>query len=89
MQHKINYQINNIRVFAIIAVVFGHSIIIYSSSWGVYKTENVCQILDAAKRYINLFQRPLFFSLSGYLFAISSKKETLLVILQKNLLCFL
>lgn len=84
MQHKINYQINNIRAFAIIAVVFGHSIIIYSLSWGIYKTENVCQILDAVKRYIDLFQMPLFFSLSGYLFTISSKKETILEFCKKK-----
>ena len=77
MQRTINYKINNIRAFAIVAVVFGHSIIIYSSSWGIYKTENVCQILDAVKRYIDLFQMPLFFSLSGYLFEISLKKDTI------------
>ena len=61
MPHMMNYKINNIRAFAITAVVFGHSIIIYSSLWGVYKPEDVCPMLDAVKRFINLFQMPLFF----------------------------
>ena len=79
-----NYKINNIRAFAITAVVFGHSIIIYSSLWGVYKSEDVCPMLDAVKRYINLFQMPLFFFLSGFLFGISSKNETIIEFFTKK-----
>lgn len=84
MPHMMNYKINNIRALAITAVVFGHSIIIYSSSWGIYKSEDVCQILDAVKRYINLFQMPLFFFLSGFLFGISSKNETIIEFFTKK-----
>lgn len=68
-----DHKIDAIRAVAIITVMFGHSIILYSSSWNLYKPEYSCQVLNVAKRIINLYQMPLFFSLSGYLFAKSSR----------------
>lgn len=65
-------QITNIRVLAILIVVFGHSIILYSSAWNLYSTINKVQVLDYIKDIINLIQMPLFFSISGYLFMYSS-----------------
>ena len=71
---KKNYLIQNLKALAIIIVVFGHSIIIYSSSWGFYKSLNKFPLLDNIKSFINIFQMPLFFSISGFLFAISYRK---------------
>lgn len=68
-------KINNIRAFAIITVVFGHSIILYSSQWGLYEPNSPCLILDYIKRFINLYQMPLFFSISGYLFAFRCRQR--------------
>ena len=52
-------QITNIRVLAILIVVFGHSIILYSSAWNLYSTINKVQVLDYIKDIINLIQMPL------------------------------
>lgn len=71
---KKNYLIQNLKALAIIIVVFGHSIIIYSSSGGFYKSLNKFPLLDNIKSLINIFQMPLFFSISGFLFAISYRK---------------
>ena len=60
-------KIVNIRALAIIIVVLGHSIILYSTSWGFYQSVNKVIFLDKVKNIINLFQMPLFFSISGYL----------------------
>lgn len=70
---KLN-NINNIRVLAIILVVLGHSIILYSSSWNLYQTSNIVPFLDYLKRVIDIVQMPLFFAISGYLFFFSHKK---------------
>ena len=69
------YRIDNIRALAILLVVFGHSIIIYDPSWGVYTPKYESAILEIIKHYISLVQMPLFFSLSGYCFAISKEKN--------------
>ena len=70
---KHNYQIDNIRAIAIILVVFGHSIILYSNSWTLYTTSVSVPILDYLKKFINLVQMPLYFSISGFLFFYHSK----------------
>lgn len=70
------HWIENIRAIAIIMVVFGHSIILYSSEWDLYSTIHEVIALDYIKRFINLIQMPLFFSLSGYCFRYTIKKET-------------
>lgn len=68
-------QLSNIRSLAIILVTFGHSIILYSSSWDLYQTAMSVPALDAIKRGIDLIQMPLFFSLSGYLFVYTHQKK--------------
>lgn len=65
---------DNIRAILILIVVFAHSIILYSSRWKVYQPLNVCPLLDETKAIIDVFLMPMFFSLSGYLFAMSSAK---------------
>lgn len=77
-------QITNIRALAILIVVFGHSIILYSSSWDLYTTVNAVPVLDYIKEFINLVQMPLFFSISGYLFMYSHNKHRGLVYLIKD-----
>lgn len=57
-----------LRVFAILIVVLGHSIIVYSNEWTWYSMEDQSYFLNNLKSYINIFQMPLFISLSGYLF---------------------
>lgn len=61
-------QIANIRALAILLVVFGHSIILYSSSWNLYSSIHSVPLLDNIKRIIDIIQMPIFFSISGYLF---------------------
>ena len=68
-------QLSNIRALAIFIVVLGHSIILYSSGWDTYETSRACPFLDALKAVINVFQMPLFFSLSGFLFAFTHRKK--------------
>ncbi len=68
-------QIENIRALAIFLVVFGHSIILYSSEWTLYETSVVVPWLDKLKYMIDAIQMPLFFSLSGYLFNFTHNKH--------------
>ena len=75
---KRNYALDNIRAIAIIVVVLGHSIILYSSDWGAYNSAVYYPFLDYLKKFINLFQMPLFFSLSGYLFIQQYQKKSYL-----------
>lgn len=70
-----NTKIVNIRAIAIMLVVFGHSIILYSSAWNLYTSTNQVLILDYLKRIIDLIQMPLFFSISGFLFFYSINKK--------------
>lgn len=71
-----NHKIDNVRAFAIVTGIIGHSIILYSSQWGLYEAERSSMLLDYIKRFINLYQMPLFFSLSGYLFTMTWKNRT-------------
>lgn len=66
-------QVGNIRALAILLVVLGHSIILYSSDWNLYETTWQAPFLDWVKRIIDIIQMPLFFSLSGYLFVLTHK----------------
>lgn len=75
--NKRQYWIDNIRAIAIILVVIGHSIILYSSSWSIYKTNISAPYFDILKRIINVIQMPLFFALAGYLFYTTMRKRTL------------
>ena len=65
----IDARITSLRAFAILAVVFGHSIILYSDSWGLYQSVHDVPVFNTIKQIINLFQMPLFFSISGFLFS--------------------
>ncbi len=69
------YKVSNIRAIAILLVVFGHSIVMYSSLWGGHVTSGNYLVLNYMKNIIDLIQMPLFFSLSGYLFYYSMKKK--------------
>lgn len=84
MNKKVEYRINNIRAVAILVVVFGHSIILYSSTWNLYETLQTSIILDNIKEIINIFQMPLFFSLSGYLFSFSRMEQPFGIFLKKK-----
>ena len=68
-------KIGNIRALAIFLVVLGHSIILYSSNWDLYSTNVAVPFLDELKKYIDIIQMPLFFSLSGYLFVFTHGKK--------------
>lgn len=68
-------QITNIRALAILLVVFGHSIILYSSSWSLYSSIHSVPLLDYMKRIIDVIQMPIFFSISGYLFFYTHNKK--------------
>ena len=81
---KKDQSIDNLRALAIILVVFGHSIILYSSSWNLYSTINKCEFLDLLKAIINLIQMPLFFSISGYLYFYTHSHTNLLKLIKKK-----
>lgn len=70
-----NNKIANIRALAIIIVVLGHSIILYSTGWGFYQSDYSIPFLDKLKSFINIVQMPLFFSISGFLFYYSINKN--------------
>lgn len=75
MNKKTNYNIVFLRFLAIIIVVFGHSIIIYDSSWGLYTSNFSSDFLAFVKQIINIVQMPLWFSISGFLFYSKKKKH--------------
>ena len=70
-----NQRIINLKALAIILVVFGHSIIIYSGGWNLYATTRNAPILDYMKSAINFIQMPLFISISGFLFFYSHTRR--------------
>lgn len=77
-------RIINIRAVAILLVVTGHSIIIYSNVWELYSTANNVWLLDEIKRMIDIVSMPIYFSVSGYLFTFTHKKKRGLMALIKN-----
>lgn len=68
VSQKKNNKIANLRALAIITVVLGHSMIIYSSSWNIMSTVNESGLFDRLKWFINLYQMELYFFISGFLF---------------------
>lgn len=78
------YKIGNLRAVAILLVVLGHSIILYSDSWNLYETNQNVPFLNMLKEFIDIVQMPLYFSLSGYLFVFTHKKKLGLICLLKN-----
>lgn len=79
-----NETIEKLRVFAILIVVVGHSIIIYDSSWGIYSTNNQNQFFYIMKQFINIIQMPLFIIISGFLYSNTCRKYTLKSIIIKK-----
>lgn len=79
-----NIKIINLRALAIILVVFGHSIIIYSDSWTTYLTNINAPFLNCLKKVINLIQMPLYFAISGYLFKFGIGQKLSELILKKG-----
>lgn len=77
-------KIENIRVLAIMLVVLGHSIILYSPRWELFETTRQAPHLSCLKRGIDMIQMPLFFSLSGYLFVFTHRKKWRIWKLVKN-----
>lgn len=77
MVKKRNYKLDNIRTLAIILVVLGHSIIIYSTDWGLYVSMRKVVVFDYMKKLINIIQMPVFFSLSGFLFRNQVAKKSM------------
>ncbi|WP_055426846.1 acyltransferase family protein [Bifidobacterium aesculapii] len=73
---KRRQDIVTIRALAILVVMLGHSIIIYSSGWNLYPTIQSAPALAHVKDIINVMQMPLFFSVSGFclVFTLSSKR---------------
>lgn len=69
-----NEQIENIRAMAIIIVMLGHSIILYTG-WGVMDTSRSVPYINVLKTCINVIEMPLFMSISGYVFYYSMKKR--------------
>lgn len=66
-------DIVTIRAIAILLVMLGHSIVLYSSAWNLYSTEVASPPLDHLKDVINVVQMPLFFSVSGFCFLYSMR----------------
>ena len=69
-----DYSIDNLRAFSILIVMFGHSIILYSSQWSLYSTSIEVPFLDITKKIINIFQMPLFF-FDLWIFVLFYRKE--------------
>lgn len=57
-----------IRVFTILIVVLGHSMIVYSSNWSTFEMQLGSTFFDNLKVYIDIFQMPLFIFISGYIY---------------------
>lgn len=68
-------RITRLRCWAIIVVVFGHSIILYDPNWGAYASTYTVSSLMWIKHIINTFQMPLFLFLSGFCFYYSVEKH--------------
>jgi len=73
-------RVVNLRALAILLVMLGHSIILYSPEWTLYTTDVRCRPFELLKNLINLIQMPLFFSLSGFLFSGTVRRKPLSVI---------
>ena len=83
--NKKNFLIDNLRAFAIVIVVFGHSIILYSSQWALYTTSIECLLLDNIKKVINIIQMPLFFLCPDFVFFIQLKEKSCMKLLKISL----
>lgn len=64
-----NQQIVNLRAFAILLVVLGHSIIIYDNSFDLLTSDVQMPLFETIKHWISFVQMKLFISISGFLLA--------------------
>ena len=71
-----NQQIINLRAFAIIMVVLGHSIIIYDNTFDLLTSDVKMPMFETLKHYISFIQMKLFISISGFLLAYRCMKES-------------
>lgn len=69
-----NIKIKNMRAFAILLVVLGHSIILYTG-WGFIDTSRVIPNIGILKKFINILEMPLFMSISGFVFYFTMSKK--------------
>lgn len=63
-QRTFEDRLVNIRALAIVLVVLGHSIILYSTSWGLYGTNQHSDFLISLKTVINVVQIPLLIAIA-------------------------
>ena len=70
-----NNKLDNIRAIAILSVVFGHSIILYSEYWNLFLTNRSSEVFNVIKNIINIYQMPVFFALSGWLYYVKIEKN--------------
>lgn len=75
-QYLRNYKVQHMRALAIITVVFGHSIIIYSKHWNLLVSSVKSPVFDFMKSVINCYQMELWFFISGFLMYQSVIKDT-------------
>ena len=62
-----NQQITNLRAFAIMLIVLGHSIIIYDTNFALLSTDVKMPLFQTLKHLVSFIQLKLFFSISGFL----------------------
>lgn len=60
--------LNVLRAIAILSVVLGHSIIIFSGNWNYFHVLSSSNFLMFVKKVIDTYQMPVFMFISGYLF---------------------
>lgn len=77
-----NEKIVKLRVIAILLVVIGHSIIIFTPGWNTYQINEKNEILTIIKKFINIIQMPLFIMISGFLYNKIDKNNKVL-----NIIC--
>lgn len=70
-----NLALVNLRAIGILLVVLGHSMILFDRSWGVFTTVNESVLFFNLKQVINIFQMPIFFFISGFLFYVAMEKK--------------
>ena len=78
-------KINNLRAIAILIVMFGHSIILYSEHWNLYTTDRICETFNIMKKMIDVIQMPLYFFISGYLFYWTFCKKDFMTIIKDKI----
>ena len=79
MSGQSDKTIVNLRFFALVLVVVGHSIILYSNYWSCFPVIKYFP-LGEIKDFINVIQMPIFFAISGFLFNYSINKPTFKVL---------